>query len=86
MAKIAVRNVFDSLLQENPSHDITKDLIIVLGKGKGSVDGKTKLMPIVRELLKVEYDVNPFIEETNSGRIRIRSKDLAEFTERRCWK
>ena len=58
----------------------------MLGKGKGNADGNFKLMPIARELLKEEYDVNPFIEETNSGRIRIRSEDLAEFTERRYWK
>jgi pentatricopeptide repeat protein len=85
MAKIAVRNVVDSLLQKRASHDVAKDLIMVLGKGKGSIDGKAKLMPVIKALLKDEYNINASVEENNPGRIRIQSEVLIEFIETRRW-
>lgn len=85
MANIAVRNVIESLLKKESSHDISKDLVIVLGKGKGSIDGKTKLMPATLALLKDEYDICGFIEESNAGRVRIKSQVLKTFVEKRRW-
>ena len=85
MAKIAVRNVIESLLKKDSSHNFSKDLIIVLGKGKGSIDGKTKLMPTVRKLLKNEYNISGLVEENNTGRIRIQNEVLKYFVERRQW-
>ncbi len=84
MAKIAVRTVMDSLLLKT-AHDVDKDLVIVLGKGKGSVDGKTKLMPSIRKLLKEEYGLDPLVEKNNSGRIRLRMDKLKDFIETRRW-
>ena len=86
MAKIAVRIAINSLLQKQSSHDmdINDDLIIVLGKGKRSV-GKIKLMPIIKQLLKDEYEINSSIEKENTGRLRIPSEVLIEFAKRRRW-
>ena len=86
MAKIAVRTAMDSLLLKNTSHDVSKDFVIVLGKGKGSVDGKIKLMPSIRNLLKEEYSLEAHIETSNAGRIRIKSNDLKSFVDTRRWK
>lgn len=84
MSKIAIRNVIESLLKKDSSQNFSKDLIIVLGKGKGSIDG-AKLMPSVRKLLKDEYNICGLIEENNTGRIRIQSEALKHFVERRRW-
>lgn len=86
MAKIAVRTAMDSLLLKTTTHDVSKDLVIVLGKGKGSIDGKTKLMPSIRNLLKEEYSLDACIETSNAGRIRILSNDLKGFVDTRRWK
>lgn len=86
MAKIAVRNVMESLLKKDSTHDVTKDLVIVLGKGKGSIDGKSLLMPTVMELLKNEYGIRGIVEENNAGRIRVNSCILQSFTEQRRWR
>ncbi len=86
MAKIAVRIAIDSLLGKPSFHamDINEDLIVVLGKGKHS-EGKAKLMPIIKDLLENEYEIKSSIEEENSGRLRILSEVLVEFSERRRW-
>ncbi len=82
MAKIAVRNVIDSLISTRPVHDKCKDLIIIVGKGKGSEDGIRVLMPQVEKLLKKEYGITCIVDSTNSGRLLIRSKDLIKFVSR----
>jgi len=86
MAKIAVRNVIDSLLLKVPTHDATNDLIIIIGKGHGSEDRKAKLMPVVRDMLTDEYDIESNIEKSNVGRIRVKSEVLMQFVQRRSWK
>lgn len=87
MAKVAVANVMESLLKANPVHDLKKDLIIIVGKGKGSdsIQGPV-LLPVVVNLLKLEYGVESFLDENNSGRIRIPSDSLLDFTSQRAWR
>ena len=87
MAKVAVTNVMESLLQAYPIHDVNNDLIIVVGKGKGSDIAKGPvLLPIVVNLMKSEYDVDVYLEESNSGRIRVTSESLYKFTTERSWR
>jgi hypothetical protein len=82
MAKIAVRNVLDSLMSARPVHDKNKDLIIIVGKGKGSEDGIRVLMPQVKKLLNDEYGMKSSVDDTNSGRLLVRSEDLIKFVAR----
>lgn len=87
MAKVAVTNVMESLLRAYPIHDKNNDLIIIVGKGKGSDKAKGPvLLPVVVNLLKSEYDVDVYFEESNSGRIRITSDSLYKFTTERSWR
>jgi len=81
MAKIAVRNVIDSFMSAKPVHDASKDLVIIVGKGKGSEDGNRVLMPEVKNLLKNEYGLQSMVDEKNDGRLRIRSEDLFKFAD-----
>ena len=57
MSKIAVRHVIESLLMGKAVHDVAKDLVIVVGKGKGSENGIRVLMPKVKSMLFEEYGV-----------------------------
>ena len=85
MAKIAVRSVIDSLLLPKWSavaHNSNKDLIIIVGKGKGSEEGRAVLMPVVTNLLKDEYDIDCSVEKTNLGRICVSSSSLQSFAKR----
>lgn len=85
MAKIAVRNILESLLKKEVVHDIENDLIIIIGKGKGSIDGKTKLLNPVKALLQDEFDMIVHTEKTNIGRLRIETIDLKNFVSRKSW-
>jgi len=85
MAKIAVRNILESLLKKEVVHDIENDLIIIIGKGKGSIDGKTKLLNPIKALLQDEFDMIVHTEKTNIGRLRIETIDLKNFVSRKSW-
>ena len=77
MAKIAMRNVVDSLLAgTNPVHDITKDLVVVVGKGYGSEAGIRILLPAVQNLLECEYSLKNSVDSSNIGRLVVKSQDL----------
>eukprot|EP01083_Nonionella_stella_P084611 234275_1 len=80
MSKIAVRHVIDSLLMGKPVYDVAKDLVIVVGKGKGSENGIRVLMPKVKSMLFEEYGLRSYIDENNSGRLYINSLDLQKMT------
>lgn len=89
MARIAVRSAFESFLsngKESQQHPSTNDLIIIVGKGKGSEDGKAALMPEIQKLLRSELDVSFEVEESNSGRIRVSAYSLQSFVERKSWR
>ncbi len=68
--------------QESP---IT-DAVFIVGQGKGSDDGKPVLLPAVRQLLLDEYEVKAFVDECNTGRLRISRESLELFVERKRWK
>ena len=85
MAKVAVNSVMNSLLKSNSHHDKRKDLVIIVGKGKGSRDGKQVLLPEIMNLLQEEYSIQGMIERNNTGRIRIPSPYLIDFVRSRSW-
>lgn len=77
----------ESLLQANPVHDRDNDLIIIVGKGKGSDEWKGPVLsPVIINLLKSDYGVDAHLEEHNSGRLRITSDSLHEYTSERAWR
>ncbi len=79
MSKIAVRHVIESLLMGKAVHDVAKDLVIVVGKGKGSENGIRVLMPKVKSMLFEEYGLLCYIDENNNGRLYINSLDLQKL-------
>lgn len=87
MSKIAVLFVLESLLSstEDAGLDPTKDdLIIVVGKGKGSSRGVPVLMPTISNLLK-ELDIAFRFDSKNSGRVIIPNHELVNFMKKRSW-
>ena len=79
MARTAIRSVLESLVNNGkPSHDMTKDLVIVVGKGKGS-----KLDPVlgftVQEILQKNYGILCVVDPDNTGRLLVTSADLQSF-------
>jgi len=80
MGKIAVRNVIDSLSSSKPVHDCNEDLIIVVGKGRGSEDGIRMLMPKIQQLVLDEYALNCMADPNNNGRLIVKSEDLQRFS------
>ena len=83
MAKIAVRCVVDSLVSSTkPSHDITRDFVIIVGKGK---TGIALLTPVIRSMLMDEYGISSQMDERNPGRIIVTSSNLLAYVQRSCW-
>ena len=82
MAKIAVRTVIDSLFSARPMRSKNEDLIVITGKGRGSVDGIRVLMPEVKNFLLDEFNIKSFIDENNTGRLIIQSEELINFVDR----
>ena len=80
-------SVMNSLLGSvrTPHHDMRKDLILIVGKGKGSRDGKPILLPEIMNLLREEYGIEGLIDQNNTGRIRIPSPSLIDFVRSRSW-
>ena len=81
MANAAVRSVIESLLSPKPDHDIDEELVIIVGKGKGSED-KPVLLPAVSNLLEQDYDIVGNVDTTNAGRFVISSGALQSFVKR----
>ena len=84
MANAAVRSVMESLLSEEPAHDVREDLVIIVGKGKGS-EGKQVLLPAVRKLLEEDYGIVGSVDTTNAGRFVVSSGSLQSYVERHQW-
>ena len=79
MARTAIRSVIESLISDGkPAHDVKKDLIVVVGKGKGS-----KFDPVlgqaVQEMLRNNYGINCHVDPDNTGRLVVESSDLEAF-------
>lgn len=85
MGNAAVRSVMESLLSSKPAHDVTRDLVIIVGKGKGSED-EPVLLPTVRNLLRLEYEIKGNVDAANAGRFVVASEELQSFVERRQWR
>ena len=87
MARTAIRSVMESLIRDGKpatkittsAHDVKKDLIVVVGKGKGS-----KFDPVlgqaVQEVLRNNYGVHSTVDPNNAGRIIVKSADLQSFS------
>ena len=74
MAVIAVRSQIEKILyssDDSKSSNDTKDIVLIVGKGKRSVDNKPVLMKAILLLLQEEYGINACIDENNAGRIRV---------------
>lgn len=63
---------------------MSEDLVIIVGKGKGSED-KPVLLPAVRSLLERDYGIHGFVDATNAGRFVIPSKALKAFVDKHEW-
>jgi len=87
MAKVAVSSVMESLLESHPMHNKNDDLIIIVGKGKGSdpITGPV-LSRVIQKLLISEFSVCAEIDDRNSGRLRIRRETLYEYILERSWR
>jgi pentatricopeptide repeat domain-containing protein 1 len=84
MAKTAMRSVLESLLQGKPVHDVTTELVIIVGKGKGS-EYDPVLLPAVQKLLDEDYEVPCSMDPLNAGRLIVTSEALQSFVARRSW-
>ena len=84
MANAAVRSVMESLLSVEPAHDVREDLVIIVGKGKGS-EGKQVLLPVVRQLLEEDYGIVGSVDATNAGRFVVPSGSLQSYVEKHQW-
>jgi pentatricopeptide repeat domain-containing protein 1 len=85
MANAAIRSVMESLLSSKPAHDMTHELVIIVGKGKGSED-KPVLLPTVQNLLRREYEIAGKVDVANAGRFVIASEGLKSFAKRKQWR
>ncbi|KAI2512794.1 PPR repeat [Fragilaria crotonensis] len=87
MARTAIRSVMESLISDGkPAHDVKKDLIVVVGKGKGS-----KFDPVlgqaVQEVLRDNYGVPCRVDPDNAGRLIVEASDLEAFaTANNAWR
>ena len=86
MANSAIRSVMESLLEEKPHHDLRQDLVIIVGKGKGSDNNKSVLLPATQILLKSEYDIAVEVDSHNSGRVIVKSEVLSQFKTAKKWR
>uniref|UniRef100_A0A7S4RNZ8 Smr domain-containing protein n=3 Tax=Ditylum brightwellii TaxID=49249 RepID=A0A7S4RNZ8_9STRA len=86
MAKIAVRSVIESLLKPRCAHDISKDFVVIVGRGKGSEGGRPVLLPVIQQMLQSEFGVMSNIDESNSGRLRVKREELESFVKRKGWR
>ena len=68
-----------------PDHDINNDLVIVVGKGKGSISDPV-LRDAVVTFLEECYDVVACIDSCNSGRLVVSSNELEKFIDRQTWR
>lgn len=84
MANAAVRSVMESLLSSEPVHDVNEELVIIVGKGKGSED-KPVLLSAVRTLLEKDYGIVGEVDATNAGRFVVAAESLQVFAETRQW-
>jgi len=84
MANASVRSVMESLLSSEPAHDINQELVIIVGKGKGSED-KRVLLPAVQKLLEQDYGIIGNVDSTNAGRFVISPDTLKLYVERHAW-
>ena len=58
------------------------DLIVIVGRGRGSEGGRAVLGPAVRNVLQDDFGVRSLVDSTNAGRIRVRRAELASYVER----
>jgi DNA-nicking Smr family endonuclease len=85
MANAAIRSLIESLLSSKPAHNIAQDLVIIVGKGKGSED-KPILLPTVQNLLRREYEITGQVDAANAGRFVVKSEELQSFAKRKQWR
>ena len=69
----------DSLSGPTPVHDIRQDLVIIVGKGKGSVDNEQVLRPTAITMLEREYGILAKDDRSNAGRLIIDAEGLKTF-------
>jgi hypothetical protein len=84
MAKASIRSVIESLLSSKPDHGMNEDLMIIVGKGKGSEE-KQVLLPAVQSLLEREYGIGGEIDAGNAGRFIVSSKALKAYVDKHEW-
>jgi len=85
MAKIAVRNVMDTLLSSKGKQFDGSDAVFIVGKGKRS-DDRPVLLPAILQLLQDEYGISATVDEQNTGRIRVTNDAIASLLEKKRWK
>jgi len=86
MAKSAIRSVMESLFEAKPQHDVNQDLVIIVGKGKGSDNNKSVLLPTAQTLLQNEYGIDVQVDKYNSGRLIVGSSVLSKYAAAKKWR
>lgn len=87
MAKTAIRSLMEHFLSsQNPIHDLSKDLVIIVGKGKGSENNEAVLMPAVQRVLLEEYEIEGKVDASNTGRLVLESPTLQSFVRSKSWR
>jgi pentatricopeptide repeat domain-containing protein 1 len=84
MARSSLRSHLEWLLNTG-KQGVNDDLMIIVGKGKHSQETPV-LRGTVCRFLKLEYGIEPVVNDNNPGRISIPSKSLNDFITKRSWR
>jgi pentatricopeptide repeat protein len=82
LARAAVRSHLERLLAKPPTR--IEDLVIVVGKGLHSLE-KPVLDKAVSSVLTEEFDLTPYVDEANRGRIVVHKEALQKLVALRGW-
>uniref|UniRef100_A0A7S4IIR1 Smr domain-containing protein n=1 Tax=Odontella aurita TaxID=265563 RepID=A0A7S4IIR1_9STRA len=72
----------DSDSDSDPSATGDRDLVFIVGKGRGSEDGRPVLAPVVGEVLRREFGLASSTDVSNSGRLRVKREEISSYLDR----
>lgn len=85
MARAAIRSTFESFVNDSRPAHVKGELVIIVGKGKGSTSDPV-LMPTVKEILDEDYGVPCHVDPRNAGRLIVTAADLQKFVANSTWR
>jgi pentatricopeptide repeat protein len=84
MTRAALRNHMNTLLRQGKI-DVGSDLIIIVGQGHHSMDGRPVLKDAVLSLFETEFGIVGLVDERNLGRVTIPASHLQQHVSRNRW-